>query len=82
MLQQSLFTSFDAVVYISCQCLPEYIYVLILNPFTFGLSMVSIDSQVRHYYYRLVRRMNKLLGPELCLDAKNSKDTNGAMLRW
>ncbi|KAL9150015.1 hypothetical protein ABFS82_12G142300 [Erythranthe guttata] len=39
-------------------------------------------DQVRYYYYRLVRRMNKLLGPELCLDAKNSKDTNGAMLRW
>ncbi|KAM0053416.1 putative transcription factor MYB/SANT family [Helianthus debilis subsp. tardiflorus] len=39
-------------------------------------------DQVRHYYYRLVRRMNKLLGPELSLDAKNSKDTNAAMLRW
>ncbi|KAL9235895.1 hypothetical protein vseg_010626 [Gypsophila vaccaria] len=39
-------------------------------------------DQVRHYYYRLVRRMNKLLGPDLCLDAKNSKDTNAAMLRW
>ncbi|KAB2087250.1 hypothetical protein ES319_A04G090200v1 [Gossypium barbadense] len=39
-------------------------------------------DQVRHYYYRLVRRMNKLLGPRLCLDAKNSKDTNAAMLRW
>uniref|UniRef100_A0A5B7ACY7 Putative TSL-kinase interacting protein 1 isoform X2 n=1 Tax=Davidia involucrata TaxID=16924 RepID=A0A5B7ACY7_DAVIN len=39
-------------------------------------------DQVRHYYYRLVRRMNKLLGPELCLDAKNFKDTNAAMLRW
>ncbi|XP_042015589.1 TSL-kinase interacting protein 1-like [Salvia splendens] len=39
-------------------------------------------DQVRHYYYRLVRRMNKLLGPELCLDAKDSKDTNTAMLRW
>ncbi|KAG6386299.1 hypothetical protein SASPL_155194 [Salvia splendens] len=39
-------------------------------------------DQVRHYYYRLVRRMNKLLCPELCLDAKNSKDTNAAMLRW
>ncbi|KAF2289889.1 hypothetical protein GH714_039032 [Hevea brasiliensis] len=38
-------------------------------------------DQVRHYY-RLVRRMNKLLGPGLCLDAKNSKDTNAAMLRW
>ncbi|KAI3520268.1 hypothetical protein L1887_09579 [Cichorium endivia] len=39
-------------------------------------------DQVRHYYYRLVRRMNKLLGPQLSLDAKNSKDTNAAMLRW
>ncbi|XP_038905741.1 TSL-kinase interacting protein 1 isoform X2 [Benincasa hispida] len=39
-------------------------------------------DQVRHYYYRLVRRMNKLLAPGLCLDAKNSKDTNAAMLRW
>ncbi|KAL4576612.1 hypothetical protein LXL04_012708 [Taraxacum kok-saghyz] len=39
-------------------------------------------DQVRHYYYRLVRRMNKLLGPQLYLDAKNSKDTNSAMLRW
>ncbi|XP_078175826.1 TSL-kinase interacting protein 1 isoform X2 [Carex rostrata] len=39
-------------------------------------------DQVRHYYYRLVRRMNKLLGPGYCLDAKNSKDTIAAMLRW
>ncbi|KAF8403106.1 hypothetical protein HHK36_011200 [Tetracentron sinense] len=39
-------------------------------------------DQVRHYYYRLVRRMNKLLGPGFILDAKNSKDTNAAMLRW
>ncbi|CAH9050151.1 unnamed protein product [Cuscuta europaea] len=39
-------------------------------------------DQVRHYYYRLVRRMNKLLGPDFFLDAKNSKDTNAAMLRW
>ncbi|KAL4573334.1 hypothetical protein LXL04_020135 [Taraxacum kok-saghyz] len=39
-------------------------------------------DQVKHYYYRLVRRMNKILGPELSLDAKNSKDTNAAMLRW
>ncbi|XP_052176201.1 TSL-kinase interacting protein 1-like [Diospyros lotus] len=39
-------------------------------------------EQVRHYYYRLLRRMNKLLGPGLCLDTKNSKDTNSAMLRW
>ena len=40
------------------------------------------DFQVGHYYCRLVRRMNKLLGPELSLDAKNPKDTNAAMLRW
>ncbi|KAK4782915.1 hypothetical protein SAY86_007289 [Trapa natans] len=39
-------------------------------------------DQVRHYYYRLVRKMNKLLGPRLCLNAKNSKETNAAMLRW
>lgn len=38
--------------------------------------------QVRHYYYRLVRRMKKLLGPRFSLDAKNSKDTIAAMLRW
>ncbi|KAG8074218.1 hypothetical protein GUJ93_ZPchr0006g42517 [Zizania palustris] len=38
-------------------------------------------DQVRHYYYRLVRRMKKLLGPEFSLDAKNSKDTIAAMLR-
>jgi hypothetical protein len=38
--------------------------------------------QVRHYYYRLVRRMKKLLGPEFSLDAKDSKDTIAAMLRW
>ncbi|CAM0872213.1 unnamed protein product [Alopecurus aequalis] len=39
-------------------------------------------DQVRHYYYRLVRRMKKLLGPEFSLDARNSKDTIAAMLRW
>lgn len=39
-------------------------------------------DQVRHYYYRLVRRMKKLLGPGFSLDAKNSKDTIAAMLRW
>ncbi|KAI3930134.1 hypothetical protein MKX01_036655 [Papaver californicum] len=39
-------------------------------------------DQVRHYYYRLVRRMNKLLGPDFILDARNFKETNGAMLRW
>lgn len=39
-------------------------------------------DQVRHYYYRLVRRMNKLLGPRFSLNAKDSKDTNAAMLRW
>ncbi|XP_058078191.1 TSL-kinase interacting protein 1 isoform X2 [Magnolia sinica] len=39
-------------------------------------------DQVRHYYYRLVRRMNKLLGPGFSLDTKNTKDTISAMLRW
>eukprot|EP01018_Ginkgo_biloba_P023770 Gb_34306 [translate_table: standard] len=39
-------------------------------------------DQVRHYYYRLIKRMNKLLGPGFALDAKNSKDANAAMLRW
>ncbi|KAF3781482.1 TSL-kinase interacting protein 1 [Nymphaea thermarum] len=37
---------------------------------------------VRHYYYRLIKRINKLLGPAFTLDAKNSKDANAAMLRW
>ncbi|KAC9748332.1 hypothetical protein E3N88_45302 [Mikania micrantha] len=40
------------------------------------------NDHVRRYYYRLVRHMHKLLGPELSLDAKNSKDTNAAMLQW
>ncbi|KAJ0793873.1 hypothetical protein HanOQP8_Chr01g0034021 [Helianthus annuus] len=46
------------------------------------LLACKVKTRIRHYYYRLVRRMNKLLGPELSLDAKNSKDTNAAMLRW
>ncbi|XP_047316526.1 TSL-kinase interacting protein 1-like isoform X2 [Impatiens glandulifera] len=46
------------------------------------LVQTKNKDQVRHYYYRLVKRMNKLLGPGVCLDAKNSKDTNAAMLRW
>ncbi|CAM8925522.1 unnamed protein product [Rhodiola kirilowii] len=56
----------------------------------FGKNFEKITSrvqsknkdQVRHYYYRLFRRMNKLLGPGLSLDAKNSKETIAAMLRW
>uniref|UniRef100_A0A0D9ZDS0 SANT domain-containing protein n=1 Tax=Oryza glumipatula TaxID=40148 RepID=A0A0D9ZDS0_9ORYZ len=48
---------------------------------TFRVQSKNKD-QVRHYYYRLVRRMKKLLGPEFSLDAKNSKDTVAAMLRW
>ncbi|KAJ7298592.1 hypothetical protein O6H91_Y538200 [Diphasiastrum complanatum] len=39
-------------------------------------------DQVRHYYYRVIKRMNKLLGPGLILDAKNSKDANTALLHW
>lgn len=55
---------------------------LVFSFFFFLNISIPLIWQVRHYYYRLVRRMNKLLGPELCLDAKNSKDTNAAMLRW
>ncbi|KAJ7298591.1 hypothetical protein O6H91_Y538200 [Diphasiastrum complanatum] len=39
-------------------------------------------GKVRHYYYRVIKRMNKLLGPGLILDAKNSKDANTALLHW
>ncbi|KAK1400165.1 hypothetical protein POM88_010028 [Heracleum sosnowskyi] len=38
-------------------------------------------GKVSHYYYRLVRRMNKLLDLQLCLDSSNSKDTNSAIIR-
>ncbi|BBN17270.1 hypothetical protein Mp_7g13240 [Marchantia polymorpha subsp. ruderalis] len=37
---------------------------------------------VRHYYYRVIKRMNKILSPSLVLDAKNSSYVNSAMLRW
>ncbi|BFI20448.1 protein Mp1R-MYB4 [Marchantia polymorpha subsp. ruderalis] len=39
-------------------------------------------DQVRHYYYRVIKRMNKILSPSLVLDAKNSSYVNSAMLRW
>ena len=45
-------------------------------------SVFLLQIQVRHYYYRLVRRLKKLLGPDFSLDARNSKDTIAAMLRW
>ncbi|KAH9330298.1 hypothetical protein KI387_002406, partial [Taxus chinensis] len=38
-------------------------------------------DQVRHYYYRIIKRMNKILGPAFVLDAKNTKDANAALLR-
>uniref|UniRef100_A0A0E0M556 SANT domain-containing protein n=1 Tax=Oryza punctata TaxID=4537 RepID=A0A0E0M556_ORYPU len=44
--------------------------------------IVCFGMQVRHYYYRLLRRINKLLGPGFSLDANNSKDSIAAMLRW
>ena len=66
---------FDIEILVSYEVLPLFYFLCYL------LSMF-LFLQVRHYYYRLVRRMNKLLGPGLCLDAKNSKDTNAAMLRW
>ncbi|KAL9264018.1 TSL-kinase interacting protein 1-like protein [Drosera capensis] len=52
-----------------------------LERITYRVQSKNKD-QVRHYYYRLVKRMNILLGPGLPLDAKNSKDTNAAMLHW
>ncbi|KAL2613046.1 hypothetical protein R1flu_024738 [Riccia fluitans] len=39
-------------------------------------------DQVRHYYYRVIKRMNKVLSPSLVLDAKNSTYVHSAMLRW
>jgi hypothetical protein len=36
--------------------------------------------QVKHYYYRLVWCMEKLLGPKFSHDAMDSKDTIAAML--
>ncbi|CAM6105997.1 unnamed protein product [Calypogeia fissa] len=39
-------------------------------------------DQVRHYYYRVIKRMNRILAPTLILDAKNSTHVNSAMLRW
>ncbi|ONM40876.1 TSL-kinase interacting protein 1 [Zea mays] len=58
------------------------------NPILFSQNFDKIThrvqsknkDQVRHYYYRLVRRMKKLLGPRFSLDAKNSKDTIATML--
>ncbi|EFJ29211.1 hypothetical protein SELMODRAFT_410828 [Selaginella moellendorffii] len=39
-------------------------------------------DQVRHYYYRLIKRMNKFLRSDLLIDARNSKDVDSAMLCW
>eukprot|EP00850_Spirogloea_muscicola_P020758 SM000226S07399 [mRNA] locus=s226:1395:6352:+ [translate_table: standard] len=39
-------------------------------------------DQVRFYYYRLIKRMNKLMGPGFNLDPKNDKEANLAMHRW
>lgn len=38
--------------------------------------------QVRHYYYRCIKRMNKLLQPGMVLDISNPLVVNTAMLRW
>jgi hypothetical protein len=37
---------------------------------------------VRHYYYRCIKRMNKLLQPGMILDISNPLVVNTAMLRW
>ncbi|GAQ87326.1 myb/SANT domain protein [Klebsormidium nitens] len=39
-------------------------------------------EQVRHYYYRCIKRMNKLLQPGMVLDISNPLVVNTAMLRW
>lgn len=64
-------------IYFSHQCTNS----LDSSPVIF-IIFFNFCVQVRHYYYRLVRRINKLLAPGFSLDAKNSKDTIAAMLRW
>lgn len=38
--------------------------------------------QVRHYYYRLIKRLNKILGGESKLDIKNSLQVHRSMLKF
>lgn len=38
--------------------------------------------QVRHYYYRLIKRLNKILGAESKLDIKNPLQVHRAMIKF
>ncbi|GAB4818363.1 hypothetical protein N2152v2_005409 [Parachlorella kessleri] len=39
-------------------------------------------NQVRHFYYRLLKRLNKILGEERRLDSRNSMQVHQAMLKF
>ena len=38
--------------------------------------------QVRHYYYRLIKRLNKILGPGSALDIKNPLQVHRSMIKF
>lgn len=38
--------------------------------------------QVRHFYYRMVKRVVKLIGPGFKLNPSNSKEANQVLLKW
>ncbi len=38
--------------------------------------------QVRHYYYRLIKRLNKILGADQRLDIKNPLQVHRAMAKF
>jgi hypothetical protein len=37
---------------------------------------------VRHYYYRLIKRLNKILGPGSALDIKNPLQVHRSMIKF
>ncbi|PSC75321.1 TSL-kinase interacting 1 isoform X1 isoform A [Micractinium conductrix] len=39
-------------------------------------------AQVRHYYYRLIKRLNKIMGPCAPLDIKNPMQVHRAMIKF
>jgi len=39
-------------------------------------------KQVRHFYYWLLKRLNKILGEERRLDSRNSMQVHQAMLKY
>eukprot|EP00897_Mesotaenium_endlicherianum_P004011 jgi/Mesen1/3638/ME000020S03168 len=40
------------------------------------------NDQIRHYYYRTIKRINKLVSPAFMLDASKTEETNKAILCW